>query len=135
MLRSSSPRTIRYSSTTSANDPAGVTCSAAEPRPPYDIAINSPTSLVPRSDPLAPALAGPHPRQVKQRPTNRVAARMLDLPLAAAVLGIGDMVSPLGLRPLLTFVEAFCDGKVGHEVFWAGPVPVPLPWRGVDGVT
>lgn len=60
---------------------------------------------------------------------------MPDLSLAAAVLGIGDMVAPLGLRPLLTFVEAFCDGKVGHEVFWAGPVPVPLPWRGVDGVT
>src|SRR4029453_10423826 len=48
--------------------------------------------------------------------------------------GVGDVVAPLGLRPLLSLAEAFGDGKVGHEVVGGGTVPVPLPRRGVDGV-
>ena len=54
--------------------------------------------------------------------------------LFAAVFGFGDVVAPLGLGPLLAFAEAFGDGKVGHEVIGRGTVPVPLPWRGLDGV-
>jgi hypothetical protein len=49
-LRSSSPRTRRYSSTRSVNDPVDVTCSAAELADPSDIAAHSSLPLVASPD-------------------------------------------------------------------------------------
>src|SRR6476619_2639697 len=49
--------------------------------------------------------------------------------LPAAVLGVGDVLAPVGLGPL-PVRDAFRDGEVRHEVIGRGAVPMPLvAWR------
>jgi D-arabinose 1-dehydrogenase-like Zn-dependent alcohol dehydrogenase len=50
------------------------------------------------------------------------------------VLLVGDVLAPLGLRPVLPLGEAVPHGQVGHKVIGRGTVPVPLAGRSPDGV-
>src|SRR3954453_23997621 len=52
-----------------------------------------------------------------------------------AVLGVGDLFAPLGLRAALALGEAVPDGQVGHEVVRSSAVPVPLSRRAPHGVS
>src|SRR5215472_5103206 len=50
-----------------------------------------------------------------------------------AVLGVGDVISPAGFRPLVAG-NALGDRQVAHEVAGSCTVPVPLVGRGIDDV-
>ena len=52
--------------------------------------------------------------------------------LAEAVLLVGDVVAPGGLRPFGAFADSVPHGQVSHEVVGGGAVPVPLVGRRVD---
>jgi hypothetical protein len=71
---------------------------------------------------------------------------MFGLTSASATISSVELIALLGRRHVVlvahllaplrfgSFGRSLVDREVGHEMVWAGPVPVPLPGRRLDGV-